>query len=277
MNKTSLIENLGLTVKLVEPEINHVASDYLNKHYFELLKYIKTKFKIKTKAEDLLSDVMSSLLMAEEEGEGYNAFYDGSREDEGIILVEQFVIGRIKGYAKNAKYNDEIIEQHRAKTRVKQVVKSEKLDSKGKVMKDKLGNIKYERNVVKVEKEEVVTVYAASFNEGNDITENNDSFQIGYAMASVNDTTNEVDCSESVKDCIDLCIDICSVHNFNILNIFKHIDELAALAKSTRNYCVFEELNKLVNYHEDLADAIQTVFEFSTYNRDKLQTLLAAY
>lgn len=275
MNSTNLVENLGLKVTLIEPNINREASTYINDHYFELIKYIKA-LGIIDKATDLLADVAVSILTDENEGEGYDAFHE-SREDSGIMMLKQFILLRIQGYAKNIKYSSDKIEQHNSYVITKESIKTEKLDKNGKVMLDKNGNVKYESKVIKRRVLETCTAYAATFNESGNLEEDNDSFQKAYAMASIADSTDEIDCSLSVRDSIETCIDICSIHNIKIMNIFKNIDKLGDMLSKYKTNSVLENLASLVSYHSDLAEALQNVMDFSKNNKDEFQLILQEF
>ena len=93
--------------QFLEPRINREASQYLLDNYNEVvLSTIKMGVK-EEKAYDLVNDVYVSLRNSEDEGNGYNI---NGKNGEGYILVESFVYGRIKNYAKNVKYRTDICE-----------------------------------------------------------------------------------------------------------------------------------------------------------------------
>ena len=100
-----LDSSLGLSARIIEPDVNREASTYIINNYSNLISVIRQCDISAEKANDLLHDVYISIVDAEDNGEGFDMEF-GSRIDEdnnvdfNIMNVEQFVIGRIKLYAK---------------------------------------------------------------------------------------------------------------------------------------------------------------------------------
>lgn len=250
-----LSKNFNLDVKLVEPEVNNEASTYIIENYKDIVKNIK-KYNVKDeKAADLLHDVYLSFVDSEAEGNGFNMTYGENKNGGGAMTVEQFVYGRIKKYALNEKYSTEVSE----------AVRGNILEFDGK-------------KPVKVPTK--FYTCAASSNETDDL-DNNDSFQTGYSLASVADSTDEVAEILSCREQIDYCIDICSLHGINILNIFKNVDMLVSLLDTkTRKRSaesIFGRLTELVTDHDELAEAIQDILMLSQKNRGAFDLILASY
>ena len=82
--------DLGLKVKLVEPQINREASNYIMEHYRDVVKIIRSTGGVDTdKIEDLIQDVYISIIESEEDGNGFDMNYG----THGLMNVEQFVLG----------------------------------------------------------------------------------------------------------------------------------------------------------------------------------------
>ena len=265
-------------------EIKHSfeASDYIAEHYDSLLKYIKTLPGINgdDKAKDLLHDVYISVHKAEMDGEGYDSEYYNKKGQEGTVLLEQFIYGRIKQYAKNDKYRSDLVSSGSV-SYTKVVCIETPLTTRTGYKYDKNGNIITEKNYVREKCKVKACEIAASFNDGGDVEDNNDSFQKAYAMASTHDSLDDLMELYSLREQIDYCIDICSLHNINLLNILKNMDKLASLLSvSSRKKTadnVFEDLHKLVSYHTELAESLMSVLKFSMTNRSEFDAVLATY
>ena len=266
---------LGLIPKLVEAPFNDDASNYVLNKYIDLIKVIKSLGIKEEKAFDLLHDVYISLTEAERNGEGYDINYG----DGNITLVEQFVIGRIKLYAKNPKYRTDIVESGKMSVTKTEIIKTEKVDKSG-VVKDKLGNVMYEKRYVRTKDTITASVSAASYNEGKDVTDNNDSFQKAYAMASGDDSIEDLIEMCSLKEQIDYCIDVCSLHEVNILNVLKNIDKLADMLCTRgkkRADEVFSKITQLVEYNSDLGEALTEVLQYSQRNKARFADIISEY
>ena len=110
----------------LEPEINKEASTYIEENYEEIKRQV-LKFGVHPdKASDLVNDVYISIVMSENEGEGYD-FNKSSRGDG--ITVAQFVYGRLKGYSKNIRYRGDIIDGRNNKDKRVVVVASSCTDT----------------------------------------------------------------------------------------------------------------------------------------------------
>lgn len=82
------------------------ASNYIKDHYDHIVSTAK-KMVPEQSAIDLVHDVYMSIVRDEDNGEGYHINYDGKfNRSCGIITVEQFVFGRMKGYSLNERYRN---------------------------------------------------------------------------------------------------------------------------------------------------------------------------
>lgn len=277
---------------IIEPEINREASTYLLTDYKNILNnLIKSNSKRAhridiNKAEDLLHDVYISLVEAEENGEGFDMEY-GSRVNENgevesnLISVEQFVNGRIKLYAKNSKYSSSVVESKSDTVNERHVILSTEIDRDGNDVIAKNGKKKLVKKVRNKKVGITVSTVAASFNDGGDL-EDNDDFQRAYAMSSVADTTDDIAEQLSLRSQIDYCIDICSLHGVNILNILKNIDTIDRLlgdngAKLKHGESVFSKLAELANYHTELGDTLMDILRYSSRNRAAFDAVISTY
>ena len=101
-------------------------------------------------------------------------------------------------------------------------------------------------------------------------------------MATSADSIEELTDYHSLKEQIDYCIDVCSLHNVNILNIFNNIDVLAGMLgnyskKKTTADNVFAQLSSLVEYHTDLGSALMGILSYSSHNRANFEAILSTY
>lgn len=281
------IDNTGdfnLPSKIVEPGMNTEASSYIVNNYKKLIGIIKSYDICEDKAEDLLSDVYISIRESEADGNGYDMTYSMKNGHDNIMMVEQFVIGRIKLYAKNDRYRSDVIE-----TGITSYVKTScyevpKLDTNGYVY-DKDGNQVMEKKYIKEKINIKASLNAASFNSGNDVADNNDSFQKAYAMAECADAPGSIeDVNEyySLHEQIDYCIDICSMYDVNILNILRNMDKLASLLgdvsrKKKTSDIIFKKLHDIVEYHDEFGTALMNVIRYSMMNRSNFDAVLASF
>lgn len=278
---------LGLEAKIIEAEVNHEASEYISTHYRELIKFIKSLSIKEEKANDLLHDVYISVVTAENEGNGFNMEYGSTVNDDGtincrLIDIAQFVYGRIKLYAKNAKYRTDIVESGNNYVNETKVYYESVLDAKGKEILDKDGNIKTVKKVEKTKVPILVSMVAATPNEGGDIVDNNDDFQKAFYTASVSDSTDNVTDMLSMQEQIDFCVDLCNMHNVNIVNILKNIDILSDMLgdyskKKRVPETVFKKITELATYHDEFRNALVDVIKYSATNKGDFERLMLAY
>lgn len=278
---------IKMYASLVEPSINHEASNYIMNHYGELIAIIRKQEIKEEKAQDLLHDVYISIVEAEAEGNGFDMEYGSRINEDGeveynIMNVEQFVIGRIKLYAKNTKYRTDIVDGTTGSITETRVYWESELDKNGQEI---IGNDGKKKLIKKVEKCKVpvmVTMSAASFNDGGDVEENNDEFQKAFAMASTSDSTDDVTDTLSLREQIDYCIDVCDMHGVNILNVFKNIDTLVDMLgeyskKKKTAESVFAPITELIGTHDELASNLMEVLLFSSRNRAAFDAIIATY
>lgn len=278
---------IGLSAKIVEPNINREASNYIINNYGNLLGIIRHCDISIEKANDLLHDVYISIVDAEDNGNGFDTEY-GSRVNEdgdvdyNLMSVEQFVIGRIKLYAKNTKYRSDIIEAYNGHVNEVNVYYVAEIDEYGQEIMGKDGKPKLTKKVETNKVSVLMTVNAASFNDGGDVTENNDDLQKAYATASIADSTDDVTDTMSLREQIDYCIDICEMNGFNILNVLKNIDALSEMIgdvskKKKTSESIFKQLTDLVELHDEFGAVLMHVLQYSARNRSAFEAVLATY
>lgn len=283
------IESKGIqaSARIIEPAINREASSYLIGNYKNLLGIVRSCDIKEEKANDLLHDVYISIVDTEENGDGFDMEYGSRVNEDGeieadLMSVEQFVIGRIKLYAKNTKYRADIIEASNIAVQEVSTYYDTELDKNGNEVLTKNGKVKLVKRVEKRKVPVLMTVNAATFNDGGDVIASNDDFQKAFATASVADSTDDVTEMMSLREQIDFCISVCSLHDFNILNIFKNIDALAEMLgdyskKKKTAESVFAKLTELVEYHEELALNLMEIFNYASKNRANFDMVLATY
>lgn len=281
INSCSILPEVSPT----EAETNNEASDYIANHYRYLLLKIKG-FGVKDeKAEDLLHDVFISVLDSENNGQGFDMEY-GTRQlnkkNANLMSVEQFVLGRIKLYAKNDKYKTNVIDAMAGSVSDTYTYTESIIGTDGAEVLDRKGNVKQVRKVEKNKTSVKITISAASFNDGGSIDENNDEFQKAFASASVVDSTDDIVERESLRERVNYCIDICDMGGVNILNIFRNIDLLSDmlgdLSKKRRSAeSVFKPLTDLTEYHSELGQAIMDVLGYASKHREVFDRVIATY
>lgn len=273
--------DLGLKVKLAEPKINREASNYIMENYKDVVKIIRSAGGVDTdKIEDLIQDVYISIIESEEDGNGFDMNYG----THGLMNVEQFVLGRIKLYAKNAKYKKGVVESYKGKTRETRKVIEEVIDEKGRPVLDSKGNVRTRTRKVVERADKLVTATAASFNEGGDVEDNNDEFQKAYAMAATADSTDDTAEMLSMREQIEFCIDICDKYEVNILHVFRNIDLLANLVKpSTKKRKpegVFAKIAEIAEYNPDFYSAFNSILRCSAHSNSAkglFESIIAQY
>lgn len=279
--------SLNFDVTLVETVYNQEASDYIRDHYEELIGIIR-KIDIKDeKARDLLHDVFISIVEAEKNGEGFDMEYGTHINEDGtverdIMDVSQFVIGRIKQYAKNIKYRTDVVDGTAGAITQTDTYYVTELDKYGNEITDKNGNVKMVKKVDKHKVKVAITASAATFTDGGDIEENNDEFQKAFAVASTADSTDDVAEMLSIREQIDYCIDICELHEVNLVNILKNMDELITLLGAYRSRkrvadSLFSKLTDLIEYHDGLAENLVEIFKFSSQHKTEFNAIMATY
>ena len=220
--------------KLVEPEINHLASDYMLEHYESIKAQVRKMVGVDTnKVEDLVNDVFASILEAENNGNGYSM--DHSREGS-IITVADFVYGRLKLYSKNRKYGVEGCDRHVSTKRVN-----------GETITVIDFDIAY-----------------ASPDDSKDI-EDMTGMQRAYANAS--NLVDEMEMVEEIADLrqnVEFCIDFDNVVGMNFRNLFKNIDAFNQNIDSS----IFDNLREQLKQHDQLSEALFQVLTAAVKHRD---------
>lgn len=228
---------------LIEPEINHLASTYAAEHLKELVNEARKCPEVDpSKIEDLVQDLIESLLKSEEAGKGYSIDYSNNGS---VITVAEFVFGRLKRYAMNTKYKV-ISERHTS---------NKNINGENKAVVD-------------------FEIHYASYDEGADIDQLS-SMQRAYAMAKSYDSDiEEVDNRISLRQNIELCLGFNDVVGFNLLNLFKNID---MFSEGEFDDGIFTTLRKAVSEHDQLKDAIQDVIMFSASDHGAFEEVLAEF
>lgn len=273
--------SIGLPHKLVEPDSNTEASEYISTHYKELLTKIRKMGIKEEKANDLLHDVYISIIEAESDGQAYDMEYAFKNGKETIMLVEQFVIGRIKLYSKNDKYRTDIVESGNTKVEKIVCIEAPAMNKRGYIY-DKNGKLIMEKKYIKEKTVIATSVCAASYDESNDSMETNDSFQKAYAAASTSDSISNITDFYSLKEQIDYCIDIGYLNGVNVLNILKNIDLIAEmLGESSRKKKkadnLFLKLSELVEYHNQFGEALMNIIQYSAKDKANFELILSTY
>lgn len=276
--------SFDLFATLVEPEINNEASTYIKDHYTELINYIKQLDIKDEKASDLLHDVFVSIVELENDGDGFNMDFGNTDEKESLSVMDvaQFVKGRIKLYAKNAKYRTDIIESVPVSIKKIEYTYEPEVDAKGRQVVGKNGQVKMIRTRNSENVQIFMTASAASFNDGGDKLEDNDDFQRAYASAHTADSTDDIMIVEELRDRINYCIDVCDLHGVKILNILKNVDSLADMLgdiskkKKTADN-IFSALTDLVSYHDELSRDLIEIFKFSANHKAVFSQLISEF
>ena len=244
-NSTYVIEkNFGELncCELIEPEVNHVASDYLVDHYDALLKRIRCDVNVDpSKAEELLHDVYVSIATAENEGRGY----DISHSNEGdIITVEGFVNGRIDRYAKNLKYSVDGTNRH---------IKRRTVGGETTAVTD------------------FDIVYASpDFGDPDNMT----GIQRAYMNAHSYDSEIEsIEDEMSLRSSINFCLDFNDVVGFNLLNLFRNIDIFGQNVDKS----IFDNLRSKMEYHDEFGEAMLNVLKCARDHRAIFESVLATF
>ena len=262
------------STELKEVIVNHEASEYIINNYSYIQRAVMAKGIDEDRAKDLINDMYVNLFEAEKNGEGYDLNYG-----DGSISVGQFVISRAMQYAKNVKYSKEYVDTATDKITRREVVEVPVLNKDGSYKKDRKGNIKMERQVITKTIKSTVTVYAASDN-GLDSEEGNDGFQTAYAMAASSVEDMDYISEREVRQYIDTCIDICDLHEYNILPVLKNIEELASIISISKSNTVanmFSKLTAIISENDELAEAIREIFKYRMNNINEYEEIIACY
>ena len=275
---TSFKGELCNDITLKEQNANHEASSYIIENYKYLKGYALSKGVCVDKVDDLLQDVFMSVYSAEKNGEGFDETYG-----DGIMDVGNFVRGRINGYANNHRYRGDVVECRVSKIEEYITEEHVKTDIHGNPIV-KRGKVQTQTITEKVKKQYTIAVYSASGADPNSETES-DGFQTAYANAAVSDSIGDIEEAASLREEIDTCIDICELHGFNILNVFKNIELLDSMLMSNSSKkksadSVFYKLSSLVREHDLLAENLMSVLRFSSasdQNRQLFKEIIKSY
>lgn len=229
--------------KLIELEINTQASEYFVNNYEYIMGQARRMVGVDpNKVEDLVQDVLVSIMTSEAAGEGY----DMSHSNAGsIITVAEFVFGRLKLYSKNNKY------------------KAEGCDRKVKTKR--MGN--------EVKSTVVFDLAFASPDDSKDL-DDLDGFQKAYANAHCYDSEiSDIEDGMSLRQDIEFCMDFDEVVGFKFINLFKNLDMF------TDNFdnSIFDKLKDAMKYHDELNDAVFNVLSAAARHRNLFDSIVAEF
>lgn len=271
----------GTIAGLKDANLNKQGTEFIQDNYDKLVKYGCKLGLHEEAAHDLVHDAYIATYEDELNGAGFDPDYFST----GQMTVEAWIYSRIQKMSHNVKYRSDVLETNK---RGSYKVEQAKLDSNGQVVyeRDSNGEIKYRVGkdgkrvpVVAMETRSIqYTVVNSSFNTDVD---DNDGFQAAYSLASTCDDLDEIENAISLAENIEYCIDICSLHDVKIVNIFKNIDSLGDMIASTQNnrvaYTCFKNLRELVKEHDELGEALASVLAVASSNRPLFNRALAAY
>ena len=224
--------------ELIEPEINHQASEYFVENYNTIMSQARKMNGVDPdKVEDLVHDVMISLLNSENAGEGYSM--DHSRQGS-LITVADFVYGRLKAYSKNRKYSIDGCDRHISTKRV--------------------GN-------------ETVTVVDfdiafASVSDGTD-TDDMDSMQRAFANAACYDDEIElIEESLTLRKDIETCLEMDERCCMSFLALFRNIDMFV----DNFDNSIFDRLKAAIREDKEFGEALMNVLSTASKHRGMFDT-----
>lgn len=223
--------------KMFQPEINREASEYMADHLIEIINQIpRMGTNISPdKCSDIFQDVYISIVEGENNGKGYDPSRDKS--------VAEFVYGRVKGYAKNAKYFSDFVDVH----------SSSSAENRAYVV--------------------AATYMGESEKDDRDMS----SFQMAYQNAADVDEIDMVDTCVSVEDAIYDCKEQLEHLGINMAGLFKNIETLIeGLGKFNGNdgHPIFSELRRLSYNNPKIMDDFRIILDYRRINEDKLYELL---
>lgn len=266
------IDSIAVKTNLVEPEVNHSATQWLTENYDRLIRQVMSKGVV-DKAGDLLADVYISLHTAECDGNGYDINYIAGQ----TISVEEFVVSRINKYTKSKKYRTDIVESSKYVMNTKDVVMEEKLGIDGKPLLDKNGKVSYEKKAVSRKLTvECVSYAAMPLDKDDDISAEN-SIAYKYNNAVSEYATRElesVDDALSIESSLGICNEIAEKYDINIMNMFRKIDEIADVlcgikAKKEEAIDALKTIRAIADENHEFRNALEDVLMYSVmYNED---------
>lgn len=226
---------------LIDPVINRQASQYCAEHRDELVRRARMISGVDpSKAEDLVDDVFLSIITAENEGDGYDISHSNAGD---VISVSDFVLGRIKGYAKNKRYSIEGSDRHLKNSS----------DEKGTKVAD-------------------FDIVFASSNSGD--PDDMNGVQLAYHNAhKYEDELDAVEDQIALRQSIEFCIDFSEAVRFDFLNMFKNID----IFSGDFDKSIFDGLIEQLKHHNELSDALYNVIECAVKHRDIYDSVLATF
>lgn len=227
---------------LSEPEINHLASEYIVDNLAAITNQAYKMVGVDpNKAEDLVQDLIESVLKSEACGEGYDISHSNAGS---VITVAEFVYGRMKLYSKNRKYQMGACESHTSTRRVgnqsKSVTDFEVLSA------STMGDTDYDSM------SSVQRAYASAHSYDNDI--------------------DTVDTMVSLRQDISFCCEFNEVVGFDFMRMFKNIE---IFASSAFEDSLFDRLRKALKIHDELRDALHNVLMASATDRSAFELVLA--
>lgn len=103
--------------------------------------------------------------------------------------------------------------------------------------------------------------------------EDMDSFQKAFAMASVSDTTDDVDEYLSIRDELEYCVSICDFYNINIRHIVRNMQEIVGAGAKALKVAV-ANISDIVGKDRDFGEVLWSVLNFGSKYQGKLVEML---
>lgn len=276
-------DNCGVQAVLKEKPVDRSISDYIIENYDNLVKYIRRTLGITyDKANDLLHDVYVNAVQSENNGVEIYDEIDIASGKVFEITTSQLVYRRLKLYSKAPKYHNETCETGRTKilTRETGLVSDISVDEEGNVeYRNKRGRL-----VMKPMDIQVVPTYSRP--DGDADSENEmDKFQACYTYAASFDDLDSIVEYASLRDEIDFCVDVCSLHGYDIMRILKKIDSLSKMIsdKVDKNELksfsrtAFSTLRNIIDNNDELEESLMDILLFASKNRDAYDMLISTY
>lgn len=227
---------LGFETKMFDLSTNTLATDYMARNIDRLYSFARTLQIDKSKAEDLVQDVLESILKAEKSGDGYQF----SSDKATMITVGEFVKGRIKGYAKNKRYYvSEVSSIGHGETVITCAATPEETGDMDEMnaFRKQMKNASYEF-------------------DGYGNIENSESLREQLLFI------------ESMDELHDFGI-------MKLLKNMDMFDKLLVGVKSHKYESMFDKVKQAVMTHTDLGEALQAVLEFAKDDRVRFESVLA--
>lgn len=270
--------NKAVNVRLVEPEINRTASEYIVKNFDKLTRYVAIGG-IGDKASDLVTDVYIRLVELENEGNGFDIGYF-----DKPITVAEFVYSRINKYMKASKYRSDVTECKKfiESTKVTEKVPRIGLDGQAEIGRD--GKVIYDKvNTYRQNRVQYV-VYATS-------PICSDEEELGHGMSYMYNSAEDETCKAQIEDIddvmsiessIELCLDIADKYNAanGIRNMIKNLEEIGRILGrvKTKKDCAIDALHTvrlIAEQNDEFKDALEDIITYSVNHNESFKGIVA--